>query len=408
MPTLKPGQILLLNNRLWSLWQVTPREGRRLELEAIGASEAAQGMTRRLAAVQYGPELFIAQRRGGYWRANLEHDWQETRSGPLLAFQPATPLDLLNRHTQTPAQGDLPNMFTWSYSRWIRYRTCARAYYYHYYAAWEGWQPEAPEPVRTAYTLKNLTAIAPWTSTLVYESIRFALARLRAGRPLDKNDVIAQMHRRAQADFESSKSGRYKQQPNARVGLQEHYYNLRLDASVWRSAWQQAEQLLQMFFASQVYADLGRSPGSTFLDVETLHSFMLADTKIWVQMDLARFDGQTIEIYGWKSGAIDEAEVRRQLGIYGLYIRHAYPEWHAIPLRGIVYALAEDRMIEVDLDPAALEAVEAEVIASITQMRRLLIDTEANLAKIEPFPMNTDLTVCRACRYRQLCGRAKG
>ncbi|MCB0193323.1 MAG: PD-(D/E)XK nuclease family protein [Anaerolineae bacterium] len=407
MPTLKPGQNLLLNNRLWSLWQVTPREGRRLDLEAIGASESAQGMTRRLAAVQYGLELFIAQRRGGYWRANLEHDWQETRSGPILEFHPATRLDLLDCHTQTPAQGELPNVFSWSYSRWAKYRTCSRAYYYHYYAAWEGWQPEAPEPVRTTYLLKNLTAIAPWMSTLVYESIRFALARLRAGQPIDNSDVVAQMHRRAQADFESSKSGRYQQKPNALIGFQEHYYNARLDASVWRSAWQQAENLLQTFLNAPLHADLQQSPASTFLDVETLHSFTLANTKVWVQMDLARFDGQTIEIYDWKSGAIDAAEVQRQLGVYGLYIRQAYPDWHRIPMKGIVYALAKDETIEVELNSTTLEAVETEVKDSIAEMRRLLTDAEANLTKIERFPMITDLTVCRTCQYRELCGRAE-
>ncbi len=72
---IKPGQNLLLNNRLWNLRQVRPLEGRNLEFEAVGASEAALGITRRMKAILYGNDLFIKQRRAGYWHANLQHNW---------------------------------------------------------------------------------------------------------------------------------------------------------------------------------------------------------------------------------------------------------------------------------------------------------------------------------------------
>lgn len=405
MPTLKPGQNLLLNNRLWSLWQVTPQAGRQLALAAIGASEAARGMTRRLAAVQYGPDLFVEQRHGGYWHANLERDWRDTNQGPVLEFQEATQLDLLDRHTNSPAQGELSNEFSWSYSRWTKYRFCRRAYYYHYYAAWEGWQPEAPAPVRTAYLLKNLTSLALWSGTLVHESIRFALARLRAGQPVERQLLVAQMYHRAQADFANSQVGRYRQQPNAIVGFQEHHYKLDLDDSSWRSAWQQAEQQVQRFLDSPLYADLHWQPADTFLDVEALRSFVLDGTTVWVQIDLARYDERMLEIYSWKSRSVDQAEVRRQMGVYGLYLRRANPEWRDIPIRGIVTNLVENRTDTIDIDPAMVESTEMEAKVSIAEMRSRLTDVEANLTKIERFPMIDDLSVCRACQYRALCGR---
>ncbi|HMR68220.1 MAG TPA: hypothetical protein PKE64_29775, partial [Anaerolineae bacterium] len=94
MTALKPGQILQLSNRLWSLRQVTPRAGRHLDLEAIGASEAAMGMMRSLKAVLIGPDLFIEQRRSGYWQADLGSGRQKTALGPVLICRPATALDL--------------------------------------------------------------------------------------------------------------------------------------------------------------------------------------------------------------------------------------------------------------------------------------------------------------------------
>ena len=61
------GQNLLLNKRLWHLRQVRPVEARHWELEAIGVSEAALGLTRRMTAIQYGDDLFIQQRQRDYW-----------------------------------------------------------------------------------------------------------------------------------------------------------------------------------------------------------------------------------------------------------------------------------------------------------------------------------------------------
>lgn len=376
-----------------------------MAFDTIGASEAAHGMTRRLSGFQYGSELFIEQRRGGYWRANLERDWQQTDNGPVLVGQPAAALDLLNAHTQSPAIGQLANEFSWSYSRSARYQFCARAYYYHYYAAWEGWQPAAPPPVRTAYLLKNLTSLPRWVGTLVHDSLRFALARLKAGRPVSRDDLVGQMHRRAQADFESSQSGRYHQQPNALVGFQEHYYKIRLDKSTWQTNWRQAEQMLDTFLKSELYARLSHYSPDTFLEVETLHSFSLAGTKIWVQMDLARFDGQMIEIYDWKSGPIDPAKGQQQLGVYGLYLRQSRPEWQAVPMKGLVYNLRDDRQDEVALDPAALAAVEPAVKADIARLRGLLVEPQTNLAELNRFPMIDDRTVCSGCQFRELCGR---
>lgn len=68
---LKAGQNLLLNKRLWHLRQVQPGKGRVWDLEAMGVSAAALGLTRRMSAVQYGDELFIQQRRREYWRGIL-------------------------------------------------------------------------------------------------------------------------------------------------------------------------------------------------------------------------------------------------------------------------------------------------------------------------------------------------
>jgi hypothetical protein len=404
----KTGQNLLLNNRLWTIRQMHLRGARNLEFEVIGASQASRGMTRRIKAIRYGDELFIEQRRQGYWYGHLQQDWVEDERGPALSCKPATWLDLLEAHTRHPASGRLKNDFSWSYSRAAKYKACPRAYYYHYYAAWEGWQTEAPTPVKRAYLLKNLTNLSRWVGDLVHEAIKFALARLKAGQSITEASLIKQMHTRAQADFADSLSGRYQQKPNQLTGFQEHYYQTGLSKITWQTAWAKAEHYLRTFINSALYAHLQRQPAATFLEIETLQSFSLARTKVWLQMDLARQESNEIYIYDWKTSSINEDELQQQLGIYGLYIRQVWSQIAAsTPLRGIVYDLAQDRLLEIDLDQTTLQETQAMVEASINRLQALLFDSQANLAERSHFPMIDDLNVCRHCQFRELCGRDK-
>jgi hypothetical protein len=405
---LKAGQSLLLNNRRWQLRQVRPLGGRNLELEAIGASEASLGLTRRLTATQYGAELFIAKKRQQeYWHVHLRQDCLEDDFGPVLNCQSATWLDLLDAHTRHPARGKLKNEFSWSYSRVAKYRQCPRAYYYHYYAAWEGWRKDAPAPVQRAYLLKNLTDLWQWVGSLVHESIKFAIARLKAGQAITAAELIKRMHTRAGADFEDSRSGRYRQQPNQLTGFQEHYYRVKLSKSDWQAAWGQAKNHLRTFLQSALYAHLCRQPPATFLDAEELRSFTVAGTKVWVQMDLARQEEETIVLYDWKTGSVEAQELRQQLGIYGLYVRHAWPEEASAdtPLRGIVYNLADDRLFEFELGETTLQETRTMIEARISELQGLLLDPQANLAELRRFPKIDDLNVCRRCQFRELCGR---
>jgi hypothetical protein len=121
-------------------------------------------------------------------------------------------------------------------------------------------------------------------------------------------------------------------------------------------------------------------------------------------MDLARQVGDALYVYDWKTGPLNEAELRQQLGIYGLYLRQTRPQ--AKPdLRAMVYLLAEDRVLMFDLDESLLQETQAQVEASIAQLQGALIEPQANLAELRRFPMSSDLNLCRRCQFRELCGR---
>jgi hypothetical protein len=242
---------------------------------------------------------------------------------------------------------------------------------------------------------------------LVHETIRHALDQLKIGRTVADDQLLQHMHNRAQTDFAGSQSGRYRQKPNRYTGFQEHYYQTDPGNDAWKTAWATAETRLKTFLRSPLYAHLRRQSPGTFLEVETLQSFTLAGSKVWVQMDLARQEEDTLVIYDWKTGpTIDKAEVQQQLGIYGLYARHAWPQAAANGLlRGVIYGVAEDQTLEFDLNAAYLQKMQTTVEAGIARLQNLLFDPQNNLAELKQFPMIEDLTICRQCQFRELCGR---
>ena len=184
-----------------------------------------------------------------------------------------------------------------------------------------------------------------------------------------------------------------------------NFYQISLPDTVWKTAVSTAKQRLHTFLKSSLYAELcGQSP-SSFLDVETLKSFTVADTKVWVQLDLARRHENEIVVYDWKTGQIDRVEVQRQLAIYGLYARQAWLPGSMLPLRGIAFALAEDQLLEFDLSEAVLRAAQEDIEASLEQLKGLLVDQTSNLTELRRFPMIDDLSICSGCQFRVLCGR---
>ena len=64
------------------------------------------------------------------------------------------------------------NTFSWSASRDRLFRTCPRAYYYNYYAYWNGWSYNADEETKTIYKLKKLQGLPLWAGSTVHDVIQ--------------------------------------------------------------------------------------------------------------------------------------------------------------------------------------------------------------------------------------------
>ena len=311
---------------------------------------------------------------------------------------------------------ELENEFTWSASRHNTFQYCKRQYWWTYYGAWGGWNREGDPEARQAYVLKNLSNRWAWVGTVVHETIegllRRTLERAQDGMlvfetgGLDLEAELDAVTVRMRRDWVQSRDGEYHFDPKRRCGLAEHEYREDVPREEWRAMNQKARDAVQAFLTSKLFEELDNSETTRWLPIEQLDQFVFEGTPIWVVMDFARHTADDgIEIYDWKTGAVDPEGNKPQLGCYTMYVG----EKHGVPpervQNALVYLGTSIDVVTFRLTEDDLGATRAFIRESIGMMRARLRDKAANVAVRDDFALTDDVEKCATCVYRRLCGR---
>jgi hypothetical protein len=305
----------------------------------------------------------------------------------------------------------LANEFSWSKSRHEKFAECRRAYYFTYYGSWGGWEAPAGSDVRELYVLKKLSSRWQWAGSVVHAALKQVLSRAKVtGDLLPLERVLERTRARARAEWAASREKSYWREASRIVGLVEHEYGEPVPDPDWRRLWDQVmEGSLRAFYGSEVLRQILETPRQDWLTVDELDSWSFEGTKIWVAVDFAlRGKDGKIHLLDWKTGK-ERGVDHVQVGIYALYARE---KWGVPPdgvVGGLVYLVANGapggERVTVAADPAALGACEAEMRASIGEMKAALADPGRNVARLEAFPLSEDRERCRRCPFRRPCGR---
>ncbi|MFZ5472190.1 MAG: RecB family exonuclease [Myxococcota bacterium] len=307
----------------------------------------------------------------------------------------------------------LTNDFSWSKSRHEKFSDCRRAYYFHYYQSWGGWELDAPRAVRELYVLKKLSNRFTWGGSIVHAAIRGALMAIRHGRTLDRARVIERVHRVMQQDFVFSRAKSYWRERHRKEfgGLVEHEYREVVAPDEWKTNWENVQAALTWFFQSR-WVGLARAlQKEQWLEVDLMDFeksvFTLQGVKVFAVPDFAYLDeaGDPV-VVDWKTGRAREGYDDQVLA-YALYLNSRYQ----LPLErmkaSLVY-LNDGAERTVALDPMAVEAFRARFTQSTQQMRALLLDSASNTPLPElHFPRTEDLSACARCVFRRPCDREK-
>ena len=281
--------------------------------------------------------------------------------------------------------------FSWSASRHDTFATCRRRYYYSYYAA-----VEDPEVRR----LKKLSALPLWAGSVVHETIQAVLEGHDALPSPEAQEAIVRgaVHSDMLNAWRESESG-----PDG-FRLFEHEYGVPVEKEDKRLAVNTVMRSLRSFFRSATLAEAFAVGRKAWLALEDLVSFRVGEVEVFLRMDLAFRDrAGRVVIVDWKTGRAEGRFNEVQIAGYALYA--AEQGWVGDPgeiqteLNYLVVPRARRRTVQ----GKQLEHARRFIARSAADMKALLLDSAANLARIEDFPMIDRPRVCRRCSFRRLC-----
>ena len=293
------------------------------------------------------------------------------------------------------------NEFSWSPSRHRMFESCKRQYYFNYYGSWGGWNKHADAQTQLLYRLKKITTVPQLVGAVVHDAISHALRALQVGRPIHPSDIETYAQKVFHQHLLVSKKQRWRYSASQYTNLFEHYYNEPFTETDQNKSANHISTSLNAFFASDAYATLQSARPEDYLTVEKLTSFVLADTKIWVVLDVAIRRNKSVYIFDWKTGRERQAD-RHQLAVYALY---ATSQWGValsnLQLQDIYLQTNTEQTL--DLSPDDLDQTRIFVTESVQKMRALLNDPEQNTASQDTFPMTTNTHLCTTCPFKAVC-----
>jgi len=281
--------------------------------------------------------------------------------------------------------------FSWSASRHDCFASCARRYFYAYYAA-----AEDPEIQR----LKKLSALPMWAGSLVHDAIERFLRVHDALPPAEEQDAFVRsvVNSVMVSDWRESEAG------SPRFRLFEHEYGIPVEQEDKRIAVNVVMRSLRHFFRSPTLARALALGRERWLALEDLVSFPVGDVEVFLRMDLAyREEDGRVVIVDWKTGRGEGRFNEVQVAGYALYATEkgwvGAPEEIETELAYLVIPKAVRRKV----DRRKVEHARSFIAKSAGRMKALLLDPAQNLARMDDFPMVDRPSTCRRCNFRRLC-----
>ena len=303
-----------------------------------------------------------------------------------------------------PSMAALTNEFSWSRSRDNAFQECRRKYYYHYYGAWGGWEPGAPEDVRRLYILKQLMSRQMWAGRVVHDAVELALHGLRAGQTLPVEPFVADVIERMRGEWRSSRAGRYRDNPKT-VALFEHEYGVELPAPAWQALSHNVATCLRNFFRLPLLEEIRRTAPEHWSIEHWSKVFDFEGTTVWVAPDFGFWTSAgRLGLVDWKTGGGggNGTGAAFQLGCYALYAREVLG---VAPSQVDLYEanLREPQVTTHQWDEGRLAGIQEQLRLSIRAMKAYLADPAANGAVLTDFERTEDLRICRWCNFRAVC-----
>lgn len=295
----------------------------------------------------------------------------------------------------------LTNIFQWSYTRQRKFEECKRAYYYHYYAFWNGWLADASEEAKKCYLLRRMKTLPMLAGEIVHDLVHSLILSCREGKliPLEHLQNAAVLKLRT--SWKESRDRLWEYKPKDFTNLFEHYYKRVVPQEKADELKQKVLSSLDNFYHSSIFGIIRESDPGNWKEPEEFQRFSIGEHKVSLKMDFAVDRDGTLHIYDWKTGKKVAAN-QDQLACYALY---AQQKWDFSPEKIVLalYYLAGDTIDETTLSQEELARTKETIVRNCREMQALCDDPVSNTASRENFPMTDNEAKCSYCVFQELC-----
>jgi hypothetical protein len=278
----------------------------------------------------------------------------------------------------------------WSVSRYDKFTSCKRQYFYDYYAKYDKEYPRYKID-----KLKDLTSIPLEKGNIVHEVLRTFLSRLlKSEDNIDISRFLDFAKRKAEDQCHTKK-------------FAEIYYK-ETDAIDESAIVNGVNECLNAFLTSDRYNWLVKEAvlekTNWIIDPPGYGETRLNGMKAYCKVDFLFPVKDSIYIIDWKTGKKDDKHKKQLLGYvsWAAYHFNKNPT-DVIPI--IAYLHAKYEELKISFNEYDIEEFIKQVAEETDEMYSMCVNPEENIPKPkEEFVKTGNKIICKFCNYKEICG----
>jgi len=288
----------------------------------------------------------------------------------------------------------LQHEFSWSGYRYTLFYTCQRAYYFHYYGSWGGWNIEADNRTKKLYQLKSLKTSEEWVSEILKKSFQTTLGGGRFDIKKQKRKAFS-IFRNELCDLRKKPQGVALRS----IDIDDLYYQ----SSSFNTVAASAEKSLNKIFAnlarSKVMEMLG---GINYLDFKKFRTpayFYNDGIKVWCSPDIIWEAKGVIYILNLFTGDPTTSEFWALKS--GVDVIFAGKEWNRQKTEAVsIFPALPPPLLEVHITRNIMEIKSLIKTSSAEMLAITNLDREVYEESFAKFASSGK---CQQCKYREIC-----
>ncbi len=280
----------------------------------------------------------------------------------------------------------------WSVSRYDKFLSCKRAYYYDYYSKYD--KEYSREKIES---LKKMTSVPLETGNIFHDTVKVMLERLLVSeKPIDKNKFL---------DFVSKITTEYCAAKRFAEVYYGEYSEIKPDM-----IFENVKGIVNNFLGSPrfqwIIKEAISSKKGWVIEPPGYGETRINGIKAYCKVDFLFPVKDELYILDWKTGKRDEKKHKKQLLGYATWASYHFGA-KAENIRALaVYLKPEYYEMALDVKNSDISEFNEVVKRESDELKTYCKNIDFNVPKDkENFPLTENPSICRFCNYRELCKR---